>query len=154
MSSSEEIIRAFGSRFGLDLELDENSACNFEVDDVFVTIVAMDEIEQIVLMGDIGAPPEFEHEKLFRLMLEANYLYGSTRGSTIALNESNDHVVLTKYLPLKLQSEDSLYSEVETLISVCEIWRQIMKDVSLSPAPADGEEKTRASEVLGNFMSV
>ena len=86
-----EIIRAFGEKLGIELELDNANSCSFQADDVVVTITALSEIDQIVISGDLGTPPAEQLEHLYKMMLEANHLYTSTFGATLSLNSENDH---------------------------------------------------------------
>ncbi len=142
----EEIIENFGEKFGLNLELDETRSCNFSVDDIAVTITILDEVDTVALIGDIGSPPEFDREKLYRLLLEANYLYNATHGATLSLNEDNGHVCLSRYLPAALLDPEKLYLEVETFINVADTWVTVMRDLGLagseSTAQYDQNERT------------
>lgn len=153
--NGEELIKNFGLKFGIDLELDETRACNFTVDDIEVTISLLDELNIIVLTGDLGMPPEFDLERLYKLMLESNYLFNATQGASLALNEVNGHVCLGRYFPVLLLDDDVFYSHVEQFVNVGQFWMQVMKDLSLaSDVDHEIDAGTVNSEIMSGFMSV
>lgn len=153
--NGEELIKNFGLKFGIDLELDETRSCNFSADDIEVTFSLLDELNTVVLTGDLGTPPEFDHERLYKLMLEGNYLFSATQGASLALNEANGHVCLGRYFPVQMLDDDVFYAQVEQFINVGQFWMQVMKDLALAPEsePENGSG-TGSSEIVSGFMSV
>ncbi len=123
-----EIIKAFGEKLGMDLELDNAYSCSFQADDVIVTITALSEINQIVISGDLGTPPAEQLEHLYRMMLEANHLYSSTFGATLSLNGDNEHFALCKVLPCKALDDETFYNEMESFISTCDTWEKVIRN--------------------------
>ena len=83
-----EIIKAFGEKLGIELELDYSYSCSFQADECVVTITALSEINQIAISGDLGTPPAEQLEHLYKLMLEANHNYSSTFGATLSLDSN------------------------------------------------------------------
>lgn len=151
--NGEELIKNFGQKFGIDLELDETKSCNFSADDIEVTISLLDELNILVLTGDLGASPEFGHERLHKLMLESNYLFNATQGASLALNEANGHVCLGRYFPVQLLDDDIFYAHVEQFINVGQFWMQVIKDLALAPE-SESETGAASSEIMSGFMSV
>ncbi len=125
---SVEIIRAFGEKLGIELELDNANSCSFQADDVVVTITALSEIDQIVISGDLGTPHAEQLEHLYKMMLEANHLYTSTFGATLSLNSENDHFALCKVLPCRALDNEIFYSEMESFISICDTWFKVIRN--------------------------
>jgi hypothetical protein len=123
-----EIIKAFGEKLGIELELDNANSCSFQADEVIVTITALSEIDQIVISGDLGTPPAEQLEHLYKMMLEANHMYRSTFGATLSLNNENDHFALCKVIPCRALDNEIFYKEMESFISICDIWFKVIRN--------------------------
>ena len=123
-----EIIRAFGEKLGIELELDNANSCSFQADDFIVTITSLSEIDQIVIYGDLGTPPAEQLEHLYKMMLEANHLYSSTFGATLSLNSDDEHFSLCKVLPCRALDNDLFYKEMETFTSICDTWVKVIRN--------------------------
>lgn len=123
-----EIIREFGKKLGIELELDNANSCSFQADDVIVSITALSEINQIVLSGDLGTPPAEQLEHLYKMMLEANHLYSSTFGATLSLNSDNEHFALYKVIPCRALDNETFYKEMESFVSVCVTWEKVIRN--------------------------
>ena len=122
-----EIIKAFGEKLGIELELDYSYSCSFQADECVVTITALSEINQIAISGDLGTPPAEQLEHLYKLMLEANHNYSSTFGATLSLDSNNGHFALFKVLPCKALDAEIFYKEMESFISICDTWYKVIR---------------------------
>jgi len=81
--SYEELIKAFAEKLGgaVDLSPDADGTVMLDVDGLELTIMGMEEIGQVALIGIIGVPPpEEKMERLYRAMLEANHNFAGTSG--------------------------------------------------------------------------
>ncbi|WP_019002218.1 type III secretion system chaperone [Succinimonas amylolytica] len=153
--NGEELIKNLGQKLGLDLEPDETRSCNFSADDMTITVTFMEEMDILVLVGDLGTPPDFDRERLYKLMLEANYLYSATQGASLALNEADGHVCLNRFFPVQLLDDNSFYSHVERFINIGTFWMQVIRDLALAPEPeAKNETGSGDMEIFSEFMTV
>ena len=125
---SFELIKKFGEKIGVNLTPDEDNVYTFEVDEMIVTFNVLPELDEIVLSGDIGEPPPEHLENLYKVMLEAQYLFNGTAGATISLNAENNHFSLCKALSCKILDGDSLYEEAEHFVNTLEVWTKLVKD--------------------------
>ena len=150
---SVEIIKAFGKKLGMELELDNANSCSFQADDIIVSITALPEIDQIAISGDLGTPPAEKLEHLYKIMLEANYAYSSTFGATLSLNAETEHFELFKVLQCRNLDEEAFYKEMETFISVCETWHKVVRNYR-NMVSAFPEKKKEEIFISGSFIPV
>ena len=137
---ASEIIKAFSEKVGIGLEFDADNVCSFEADGMIVTIHNLREIDTIAITGDLGEPPPWNLERLYRSMLEANYLFTGTSGATISFNAESGRFALCRALPCKALDGESFFSAVERFVSTLEIWARIIQDYR-GGAPEDDGEK-------------
>ena len=121
-----ELIRAFGERIGLGLELDDSGSCAFSSDGITITMTALEELESIALTADLGNPPPEKPDILYRQMLEANYLFNATAGATLSLNGENGHACLCSLFPCRAAVAEEFFAAAERFASVCEAWFKIV----------------------------
>ena len=146
---SFELIKKFGEKIGINLIPDEDNVYTFEVDEMIVTFHVLPELDEIVLSGDIGEPPPEHLEKLYKTMLESQYLFNGTAGATISLNSDTNRFSLCKALPCKILDGDSLYAETENFINTLEVWIKLVKDYR-DVAPKTEDVKATIQEIGSN----
>ena len=149
---ASEIIGALGAKLGIGLEFDDGDVCSFEADGMIVTIHNLREIDTIAITGDLGEPPPWNLETLYRSMLEANYLFKDTSGATISFNPETGRFALCRTLPCKALDDDVFFAAVERFVNTLEIWARIVKNYR-GGAPKDDEEKIPAFGAEG-FLRV
>lgn len=125
---SFELIKKFGEKVGANISPDDDNVYTFEVDEMIISFHILPELDSIVLTGDIGEPPPENLENLYKVMLEAQYLFNGTAGATISLNAENNCFSLCKALSCKILDGDSLYEEAEHFINTLEVWARLVKD--------------------------
>ena len=147
-----ELIKFFGKSIGLDLELDESMSCSFEADEFTVTLTDLPEFHAVALICDLGEPRVDNNEKLYKAMLEANYVFNSTYGATLCLNGETGHCAINKVLPCDILNNDKFMAEVEQFVNIGEFWNNVVRGYVEA---ADHEPpREDASFNAANFMSV
>ncbi len=121
-----DILKSFSEKIGMEIVPSDDGVYMFDVDGIIVTFHVLQEIDTIILTGDIGEPPPERLENLYKTMLEAQYLFKSTFGATISLNSENNHFYLCKALPQKILDGDSLYAETEQFVNTLELWVKLV----------------------------
>ncbi len=137
---ASEIIKAFGAKLGIVLEFDADNVCSFEADGLSMTIHNLREINMIVITGDLGDPPPWDLEELYRAMLEANYLFKDTSGATLSFNPESGRFALCRALPCRALDGDSFFLETERFVSTLEMWARIIRDYRGGTAKDEGEK--------------
>jgi hypothetical protein len=133
---SLEIIKAFGEKVGIGFDPGSDGSCAFEVDGLLVTISDLREIDAIALVGDLGEPPPERLDALYKVLLEANHLFGGTCGATISRDPKTGRFALCRVMPCVIADGDFFYAEVERFASTLETWVKIIRD--FRDAPPDG----------------
>ena len=133
----EDLMAEAGRRLGVDIVVDEG-ATQLIVDEMEVSILEMPELESVVLNGVVGEPPPQGLAELHKAMLEANYNFAGTAGSTLSVNPDGGALTLTRLVPLATLDADRFLSLLEGFVNVLEAWRKIVADYRPDEsAPAD-----------------
>ncbi len=141
-----ELLDAFFKKIGVQYELDDSDSCSFSVDNRVLTISLIKEYALIVILVDLGEPHVGKLEKLYKMMLESNYLYADTHGATLALNRKDGHFALSKFLNTAVLDVDKLYSEVEQCVNTAELWAEVVKNYD------ESDENTYKQELIPEFL--
>ena len=155
--NSQDLVRHFGEKLGIDLAFEEGS-CAFEADGSLIAIHDLPEIDTIVISGDLGEPPPERLENLYKTLLEANYLFRETSGSTISLDPETGRFSLCRVVLCQVTDDDSFFDAVERFVNGVESWSRLIGDFrSAASAAADDDKDTPSADVqlgTGGFMSV
>lgn len=139
------MVKALGDKLGV--EVDELSgACGFDVDGQ--TVVLLDAGDLLLMHADVGESSPEGLELLYRNILEANFLYHGTGGSTLSLNPGNGHVVLQKYNWMERLDADSLVEALGKFADTAIAWKKIINEYR--PDPSEKSDVSEQSE----FMTV
>lgn len=135
-----ELMSDFGTRLGIPLEPDADGVYGFDVEGMTFAIHDLPENAQAVFTGDLGQPPPENPEGLYRLVLEAQYLFQETQGSTLSLNPETGRFTLCRTLPLLALDPDTFFAAAEQFINTLEAWSKIIRNyrAAADAAPASG----------------
>jgi len=161
----DELLKAFGEKLGGNMELtpDESGAVALDIDGMPLTILGLEEVGRVALVGVIGEPPpEEKMERLYRAMLEANHNFAGTAGATLSINPDTGKVSLCRMLPLELMDGEKFFSETEHFVNTLEMWRKLVEDFrgadlsaprgeGASGMVAAGADTADAAEPAGSF---
>ncbi|MBQ9275390.1 MAG: type III secretion system chaperone [Succinivibrio sp.] len=158
----EQIVQTFGERLGVGLTLNERRECSFEADGARVTILSLSELEQIVLIGDVGAAPPERLENLFRIMLEGNHLFGATAGATLSYDAAQERFALCRCLDCRVLDAEGFLAQVELFINTLHSWISIVSNYRgalpelkrRDNVEPDQQKKDALSIINGAFMPV
>lgn len=148
----ERLIKAFGQKIGLELELDESHSCTFEADNTQITLTYLPETEEIMLLGRLAVLPVEGREPLLLQLLRANYLFNSTHGATLSINPETDEIALCKMLPCMVVDDSSFYTLLEHFVNTAELYANIINTYAERGAAPAAEQAD--SMQFNNFMSV
>ena len=131
-----ELIRGVGEKLGLDMPL-QGDVCVLTVDDMQITLQALEEVGQLSVYGEIGEPPPQGLEQLLSAMLNANHLFQGTAGSTISRDPETGRFFLCRYGPLSVLTVERLVEDLENFVNVLETWRKLLLDYRPSETMAE-----------------
>lgn len=147
----EQILREANAHYGQEIfVLDEQNSCAATVGDgLIVEILYVPEVGRVVLYADIGAEPPSDRDRVYRLMLQAQYMFKATAGATFALDGDSGAVYLEKPESLATMTPESFITSFETFADVANKWREILSGfVPLAEEIGDLERKAEAAERL------
>ena len=142
----DELIKAFAKNLGLELELDDSGSCTFASDDFTITFTDLRELESIALTADIGLPPPEKLEKLYKFMLEANYLFNATSGATLSINADSGHVALCSIFAYRGADADVFAHAVERFVNTCESWSKIVAQYRYGVETSQNEPEVNSQQ--------
>lgn len=146
----EELIPALGAKLDIELSVLEG-ACALEVDG---NAVILQEVGELLLFhADLGTPPPQSLEKLYRALLEANYLYQGTGGATLAVNPQGGHIHLQKYEWLVRLDAEQAVEALERFVDTLIAWKHIIEDYR-PEIIATPPENIEPSDFSGTFLQV
>ena len=121
-----ELMQGFADAFGVkEMEI-EDGVTALDIDGTVVAFLHEDNTDAVILAAEIGTPPPDADGHFVMTVLQANFLYRSTDGATIAINPENGAYVIQRSEPLGSLDVASLSSKVEALVNAAENWRQIL----------------------------
>ena len=137
---ASDLIDAFCEKVGVPPNANDDGTLLFESDDKLFWIHVLPEIDSVALVGDLGEAAPGPKEPLYRTMLEAQYLFASTFGSTISINPDNGRFMLCRVFSCKGLEVEQFIAAAEQFLSAQDSWFQIVRDyqpgLASSPDPA------------------
>ena len=138
----EDIVAILGRSFGLEMKVVRDTTVFDVVSEdggtkVQVLVQDASESKLVLMLADLGEPPPFGGERLYRTMLEANNLFAGTAGATLAIDAATGRFRLQKY-----ESPDELANDtktkIESFIETALFWSRAIADFR----PSDEESET------------
>jgi len=153
--SYEDLIAAFGAKFGIEGLVDEGGSVSLVIDDIKVDLISDAEADCVVIYAEIGYPPPDAGGKFGETMLKANHLFLGTSGGTLCQNPETDAYVLMRPVPLvQLEGVEAFGAVVEDVLAQVEHWRALLNGMREAEV-ADEDQKEEASALFsGDFMQV
>ena len=144
-----ELITALGSNLGIELKLDADGACSFGADDMIITINHLEQLDALVLSGDLGEPPPERLEALYKAMLGANHLFAGTGGATLSRDPETGHFAICRALPCVTLDADSFYAQVERFVSTVEAWTKLVANFRAAAPEVPPNETQGLNDAFG-----
>ena len=143
----DKFIQSLGQKLNLEIEA-EGGVCGLDIDGVSVMLHEAGDL--VLFMAEIGVPPpEDGLEALYRVALQANWLYGGTAGSTLTINPETGSIWLEKYTWLDRIDPDKSLDMVDRFADVAKTWREFVSEYKADLS--SGSDGTEAHET-GAFM--
>lgn len=139
------------------LDFDSNGCARMLFDGKVAVNFENDEVAGLLhLYSDLGELPLRGREAVYRALLEANLFGVQTQGATLALDGSQDQVVLSRSVLVEELSLSSFTKVLEGFLACAEYWQQFLADgaggalASSGAALADNGQRPGA----GPYMQV
>jgi len=144
-----ELLKDLGAKLGGTFELtpDESGTVMLEIDEMPVSILELNELGLVVLLGVVGElPPEEKIERLYRALLEANHHFAGTAGATLSVNPETNAVELCRPLVRAVLDGERLFNELERFVNTLEVWRKLVTEFR---GTVEGAPKASAEAAVG-----
>jgi hypothetical protein len=118
--------------FGIEgLVLDESSICCLEIPGRIEIQIEWDPAHGVILLAaPLSPPPEVGRERLFKGMLEANFLFRGTTGETLALDPESGRLMLCLQFDPGTVSSGGQEALFRNFMATGESWRKALQDYS------------------------
>lgn len=137
-----ELFSTFNERLGVNTDPNDDGVYTFEIDTLTFTVFDLSQADQVAFAGDLGEIPSGqETEGLYRLLLEAQYLFRETQGAAFAIDPETGHLTLCRTLPLNALNKDIFFAQAEHFVNCLETWSEIIRNYrSAVPGKIPGGE--------------
>ena len=144
-----ELITVLGSTLGIELKLDAEGVCSFSADETAITINHLEQLDVLVLSGDLGEAPPERLEALYQAMLEANHLFAGTGGATLSRDPESGHFAICRALPCSALDAESCYAQVEQFVSTVEAWTKLVANFRAAVSEVPSNEVQDLNDAFG-----
>lgn len=139
------------------LDFDSNGCARMLFDGKVAVNFENDELSgQLHLYSDLGGLPLRGREAVYRALLEGNLFGVQTLGATLALDGSDDQVVLSRSVLVEELSLSSFSKVLEGFVSCAEYWQNVLAEGLAGSTSSAGFEQRDSGErqLGGTFLQV
>ena len=121
----ESFVKAVGAQAGVESLAPDGDSCQLVFDDLPVTLNYNESGDDIMFYCVVGNVPEQEAERLtlFTSLLEANFFFRHTSGSTLSADAGSGLLAMQRALPAKGLEETELLDALESYLNMALLWR-------------------------------
>lgn len=147
----KELISGLGEKMGImgGIEIDDEGRTLLEFDGMGVVLQGVDEANKLTLLSPVGLPPPEDPARLYKTLLEANYLFEGTGGATLSINPDGGGVTLVKCLDTRALSVEDLMEALDKFLDTLIAWRDFVSEYRELPL----EEKAAEEENFCNLTA-
>lgn len=147
----KELMDGFAAKIGLEgFAPDQDGAYMVSFDEMEVGFREDDDGKAVLIIARFAEKPTEGTDRLAEILMAANYLFVSTAGSTIALDNESKSYVLQRRESLMSHDVDSFMAVIEKFVNALEEFKTLVAD--FRPAFAEAEEI--AAEESARFSSL
>ena len=151
-----ELIRGLAEKAGIagEVEFDDEERCLLEFDGMGVVIQGVDAAHAVAFVAPVGEPPPERPERLYRMLLEANHVFGETGGATLSVNPDGGYVYLCRQLDVRSLDVDEFAKALEQFLNALETWRTRVGDYRARPEDEPSAAEGAPSSFPDAFLRV
>ena len=114
MATFEEIIAETGTILGIeDFEPDAEGCCVIVSEEAEISLMYCPDAGNKVLITTKIMDLPLDNDNLLVAALEANHRFAETKGATISLDDEDNSLALSMYLPLDILTAEFLVAKIE-----------------------------------------
>lgn len=132
------LIHSLSAQLKADLEIRDNNKVHVNFDGIALLIEHLAEAEQILLAAPIAAVPDRGRERLYRELLQGQFIFAETRGAALALDRDESFVSLQCAPSLHALTPENFTALVENFLNMVEHWRKRCLEITEEAEGQDG----------------
>lgn len=142
------LLKQLGKILDLPLELDANNRCLILLDEKIVLNLELDEERhELIVYAYISVVPFAAKELVLGILLEANFFWRISNGSTFALDKQTQTLVLQRKFELPLREVENFEDDIAVFVDVAEAWMKRIDDIcSEAELLLEEDSKTKTEE--------
>ena len=117
------LVRALSLKVRHELEITGGVKVYVDFDDFALRIEYLPEAEQLLLAAPIFDVPATGREALYRALLQGNFLFVGTHGTTLALDNKESFITLQLFRDMAALTQDNFPLLVEGFLNAAQEWR-------------------------------
>lgn len=147
----KELIEGLGEKMGIggEIEIDDEGRAFLEFDGMGVVLQGVDEVNKLTFLSTVGMPPPENPARLYKTLLEANYLFEGTGGATLSINPDSGGVMLATCLDSRALTVEDLMDALDKFLDSLIAWRDFVNDYREIPS----EEKSSEEDNFCNLTA-
>lgn len=127
------------------LELDSNNHCLILFDDKIVLNLELDESDgALIVYAYVSVVPFTAKELILEILLEANFFWKISNGSTFAIDKQTQTLVLEQKFSLPLKDPGHFQDTLALFVDVVEAWMKRIDDICTETEALLEEEEVKA----------
>lgn len=137
-----------------DLVLDKNNKCLILFDDKIVINLELTPVDNdLYLYSYLGLVPFFAKENILELLLESNFFWKESFGSTFAIDGQTQTLVLEKKINLDLLKESEFEDILASFVDSVDFWMKRIFEIETEAEMLTNEDKAAIKNKLDKDLS-
>ena len=132
------LIQALSAQLKSRLEIADGSKVHVNLDDNALLIEYLPNAEQLLLAVPVSDVPATGREKLYRELLQAQFIFAGTRGATLALDQEERFVCLQMAPSVHALTRENFPVLVENFLNMADHWRKRCQEIADEGAEESG----------------
>ena len=138
-----------------DLTLDKNNKCLILFDDKIVINLELTPVDNdLYLYSYLGLVPFFAKESILELLLESNFFWKESFGSTFAIDAQTQTLVLERKINLETFKDTEFEDTLASFVDTVEFWmKRILELETEAELLTNGDKDTTPKTLESEFAS-
>lgn len=121
-----------------ELESDADGVRRVAVDDLVLCFKEVIETDEVLTWTGLCVPPPGTGERLYRILLEAQFMGQATQGSVLSVESESGLVYLHRLDSLKVQDVELFFASTEKFVDTAQHWMELIENFRAEPAEGEG----------------
>ncbi len=129
LTTAAMLLKEFGASLRIEGLIFVDNRCDLMFDDIAVTLELLANGEFIHIYSYLYTIPDDKVADIALLLLDANYLFSATAGSTFGMDQESKKVVLIREVDVSKTTLAEFEILIESFINLSEQWQEKITDL-------------------------